>query len=143
MRKIYERPNVIIEEFMPNECVAACWKVACIVGNGNYGGYDKDKWGFWDGVAPIKKADDDHTGSCKDADNNFFSVNSAGEVIFDFEHSHEQNTNLFGGCTHLIDSGDNVVGEGDIIFWYTAQPGRRWNHYGVVEPVDAGHPNHS
>lgn len=29
MKKKWEEPSVMIQEFVPNECVAACFKLAC------------------------------------------------------------------------------------------------------------------
>lgn len=46
MKKRWETPKAMVEEFEANEYVAACWTVACNVGNGNYGDYG---WSYWGG----------------------------------------------------------------------------------------------
>lgn len=51
---------------------------------------------------------------------------------------------LNGGLDNTIDSDGNGIDPGDIIFWHTtADDGRRWNHWGVVQQEDPNHPNHS
>lgn len=48
MKEKWKEPRIQVQEFMPNEYVAACWTVACIVGSGNYGGYGSNAdWVMW------------------------------------------------------------------------------------------------
>lgn len=146
MKRAYETPTACAEEFMPNEYVAVCWSVACKVGNGNYGNYGKiDKWAHWNGQEPYGSYCDDHTGSCSISSNNQFNVSEDGTVSFYAENSSDQGS-LNGGYTSYIDiNGNNVVDDGDIIFWYTlsGNKDRRWNHYGTVVAADSSHPNRS
>lgn len=145
MKKMWEEPSIQVQEFMPNEYVAACWTVACSVGNGNYGGYG---WSYWNGVRPYpynKPETHDHTGSCSIASNNQFNVSESGRVSFYEENSSDQGS-LNGGYTGYIDkNGTGSIDDGDIIFWYTLSGNgdRRWNHYGRVTNPTPEHPNRS
>lgn len=146
----YVRPMMTGETFAPNEYVAACWTVACKVGNGDYGNYAPYRWwgrdwSRWGGDEPYGSKCHDHTGSCSQAVNNQFNVAEDGTVSFYAESSSDQGS-LNGGFTSYIDNnGNSKVDDGDIIFWYTlsASGDRRWNHYGVVTDPDSSHPNRS
>lgn len=146
MLEKWETPRVTIQEFEPNEYVAACWTVACTVGNGDYGRYgSRDWWRHWGYQEPYGSDCDNHTGSCSIEKNNQFNVSKDGVVSFYAENSSEQGS-LNGGYTDFIDNnGDGVVNHGDIIFWYTlsGNSDRRWNHYGTVVNPTPDHPNRS
>lgn len=151
MKKTWETPSIMVQQFEANEYVAACWSVACSVGNGNYGSYGtEDNWAHWNGVAPYGNQCDDHTGSCSHSANNQFNVSDSGVVSFYAENNNQQGS-LSGGYTSYIDvNSSGKVDGGDIIFWYTLgakdknnPKGRRWNHYGTVVNADSSHPNRS
>ena len=146
MERKWETPRVLVQEFEANEYVAACWTVACSVGNGNYGTYGyQDRWRNWNGQSPYGNNCDDHTGSCSIASNNQFNVSESGQVSFYAENSSDQGS-LNGGYTNYIDNnGNNTIDDGDIIFWYTLSSNgdRRWNHYGTVTNPTPNHPNRS
>lgn len=146
MKKMWAEPKIAVQEFVPNEYVAACWEVGCVVGNGNYGGYgDGDNWRMWDWVAPWGGACHDHTGSCRIPNNNQFNVDEYGNVSFFAENSSDQGS-LNGGYTGYIDrNNSDSIDNGDLIFWYTlsGNSDRRWNHYGTVTDISADHPNRS
>ena len=147
MKKEYVAPVIVGEEFSANEYVAACWTVACKVGNGNYGGYGEEQnWQHWDEVAPYGTRGDmhNHTGSCSIAVNNQFKVE--GNNVSFYAENNDQQGSLNGGYTDYIDENkDGIINDGDIIFWYTlgSNPDRRWNHYGVVTVANKSHPNRS
>lgn len=151
MKKRWETPKAVVQEFEPNEYVAVCWSVACAVGDGNYGNYAPSiswgvrNWSRWGGVAPYGSQCHDHTGSCSQSKNNQFNVDANGNVSFYAENSSDQGS-LNGGYTSYIDNNhNNQVDGGDIIFWYTlsGNSDRRWNHYGTVVGADPSHPNRS
>lgn len=147
MKKMWAEPKIAVQEFVPNEYVAACWQVGCIVGYGNYGGYGwKNDWAMWGGTPPQGgEASHDHRGSCSIASNNQFNVDADGNVSFFAENSSDQGS-LNGGYTGYSDNnGNNSIDNGDLIFWYTldADGDRRWNHYGTVMNISADHPNRS
>ncbi|MGN0643687.1 hypothetical protein [Gemmiger sp.] len=150
MKQTWVTPRVNIQNFEANEYVAACWGVACKVGSGDYGGYT---WSpYWQGLEPLGRDKDDHTGPCSHSENNQFRVNDSSTEVTDFwEINADQKTNLNGGVTYYIDNDNsgNING-GDIIFWYTDGSkdqnnpyGRRWLHYGTVVNADPKHPNRS
>lgn len=146
MKKSWEEPKIMVQQFVPNEYVAICWGVACSVGGGDYGTYGLE---YWDGVAPYGNLCHDHTGSCSISSNNQFNVDANNNVSFYAENNDEQGS-LSGGYTSYIDNnGNNKVDGGDIIFWYTlgydsrGKVNRRWNHYGTVVNADSKHPNRS
>lgn len=148
MKKEYVAPIIVGEEFSANEYVAVCWGVACIVGkNGNYGGYG---WEKWNGLEPLGRDCNDHSGSCSIASNNQFNVDTNGNVSF-YAENNDQQGSLNGAYTSYIDNNSNsTIDGGDIIFWYTngsadsnSPNGRRWNHYGTVVNADSKHPNRS
>ena len=33
MKKMWSEPRIAVQEFVPNEYVAACWEVGCVVGS--------------------------------------------------------------------------------------------------------------
>lgn len=146
MKKRWETPRAVVEKFEPNEYVAVCWTVACIVGDGNYGSYGQHaEWKQWDYKAPYGGGCNDHTGSCSIASNNQFNVDKNGRVSFYAEESSDQGS-LNGGYTSYIDvNGSHSINDGDIIFWYTLSGNgdRRWNHYGTVVNPTPEHPNRS
>ena len=147
MKKMWAEPKIAVQEFVPNEYVAACWQVACRVDYGNYGGYGwGDDWAMWGGTAPQGgDASHDHRGSCSIASNNQFNVDENGNVSFFAESSSDQGS-LNGGYTGFIDNnGNRSIDNGDLIFWYTVDDDgdRRWNHYGTVTDISADHPNRS
>lgn len=47
MKKMWEEPRIRVQEFMPNEYVAACWKINCNVEQG-IGFYDTNQNGRYD-----------------------------------------------------------------------------------------------
>ena len=143
MRRNYNSPLLMIEEFAPNEYVSSCYQVKCLVGKKNYGGYGWDKWS---GLEPYGKDCHNHTGECSIAQNNYFDfVNGTVSFIHENKNNGEE---LGGSYTDYIDNNkNNIVDAGDTIFWYTRSywknDERQWNHYGTVESVNPNHPNHS
>ena len=145
MKKMWAEPRVQVQEFIPNEYVAACFKLACRRGSeGN--SYPDD---FWyggerggDSHSPIGTPD-----TCGDANANRVITSEGGTFQSVGEFNGEQGW-LNGKMTHWIDKGQpGVIDPGDIIFWYTesgfGSNKRKWNHWGYVEQQDSSHPNHS
>lgn len=140
----YVRPMMTGETFATNEYVAACFMLACH--RGSKGNPYVDSYPYWDGPergkvshSPIGTAD-----TCGDASANRVITSEGGLVQNVGEYNGQQGW-LNGVYTHWIDNGkEGEVDPGDIIFWYTtASDGRKWNHWGVVQPEDPSHPNHS
>lgn len=141
MLEKWETPRVTIQEFEPNEYVAACWGVGCDVNWANW--YEKKYGGdYWNGVTH----DSAHCG------------NSSNQVIFDDNNDNvgdrmiETGTDGLGDlvCTIYTDETYHNVRDvssvniGDTIYWTTkASDGRTWNHRGKVFATAEGHPNRS
>ena len=140
MLEKWETPRVTIQEFEPNEYVAACWGVGCNVDWSNR--YEKWQGEYENGVTHRW----DHCG------------NSSNQVIFD-----DNNDNV---GDRMVETGTDGLGElecqiywdayytqprpvstveiGNIIYWTTtASDGRTWNHKGTVFATAEGHPNRS
>ncbi len=140
MLEKWETPRVTIQEFEPNEYVAACWGVAC---NFNDANNYEIKHGFWDNgnVSHAK----DHCG------------NSSNQVIYDdnedgtADRMVETGTNGLGNLSCKIYFSDNYTTErlvssvkvNDYIYWTTSAGDRTWHHQGYVTATADGHPNRS
>lgn len=141
MLEKWETPRVTIQEFEPNEYVAACWGVGCDVAWSN--AYEmKHDGDYWNGVTH----DSAHCG------------NSSNQVIFDDNGDNvgdrmiETGTDGLGDlvCTIYTDDTYSAVRDvstvkiGNTIYWTTrASDGRTWNHRGTVFATADGHPNRS
>lgn len=140
MKKRWETPKAMVEEFEANEYVAACWGVKCDVGWSN--DYEWMQGDYKNGVTHAL----DHCG------------NSSNQVIFD--------DNADGIADRMIETGTDGLGDlictiyedenysqirdvstvkiGNTIYWTTtADDGRTWNHKGTVFETAEGHPNRS
>lgn len=140
MLEKWETPRVTIQEFEPNEYVAACWGVACDVDWSNR--YENWQGDYDNGVTHRG----DHCG------------NSSNQVIFDDngdgigDRMVETGTDGLGdlACTIYTDDTYRTVRKvstvkiGNEIYWTTtASDGRTWNHRGTVFGTAEGHPNRS
>lgn len=135
MKKKWEEPKILVQEFMPNEYVAACWGVACSVDAANK--VDKNS----DGVTHQRN----HCGLTSnqflvDADNNG-TPEAMQEIL----------TDGLGTLNCIVyDSEDyknrrliSTVKTGDYIYWTTSAGNRTWHHQGEVTATVPGHPNRS
>lgn len=140
MKKSWETPKAMVEEFEANEYVAACWGVKCDVDWSNH--YELKQGDYGNGVTHAS----DHCG------------NSSNQVIFDdnddgtADRMIETGTDGLGdlSCTIYMNENYNEIRNvstvkiGDTIFWTTrASDGRTWNHKGTVFATAEGHPNRS
>lgn len=140
MKKRWETPKAMVEEFEANEYVAACWGVGCDVNWSN--SYELKQGDYGNGVTHAL----DHCG------------NSSNQVIFDYnddgtaDRMIETGTDGLGNLSCTIFWDENYtqprdvssVKVGDTIYWTTrADDGRTWNHMGTVFATAEGHPNRS
>lgn len=140
MLEKWETPRVTIQEFEPNEYVAACWGVACDVDWSN--DYELRQGDYNNGVTHRG----DHCG------------NSSNQVIFDDngdgigDRMVETGTdglgdltcNIFWDKNFIYSRNVSTVQIGETIFWTTtASDGRTWNHKGKVFATAEDHPNRS
>ena len=140
MLEKWETPRVTIQEFEPNEYVAACWGVACSFKKANR--YEQEH-GFWNNgnVSHVI----DHCG------------NSSNQVIFDDDGNGigdrmvETGTDGLGTLTCTIYTSGSYTTErpvssvkvNDYIYWTTSAGDRTWHHQGYVTATADGHPNRS
>lgn len=141
MKKIWEEPRVLVQEFTPNEYVAVCWGVACSVNDAN--NYE----------ASIHNSAQDHrTEYCGTTGHQWLTdSNNDGTP----ERMSEINTDGLGtlACTIYTDGtyrtqGDiSTVRVGQYIYWTTSAGSgwdrRTWHHQGWVTETTPGHPNRS
>lgn len=140
MKRRWETPKAMVEEFEANEYVAACWGVKCDVNWSNR--YEEWQGDYGNGVTHAL----DHCG------------NSSNQVIFDdnddgtADRMIETGTDGLGdlSCTIYTDENYSQIRDvrtvkiDDIIYWTTtASDGRTWNHRGTVFATAEGHPNRS
>lgn len=145
MKKIWEEPRVLVQEFTPNEYVAVCWGVGRDVSWAN--DYEQ-KYGFWYG-GNVSHASD-HCG------------NSSNQVIYDRNNDGVGEAMIETGtdgletlaCTIYTDydrytgrftgqTSASQVEVGDLIYWTTSSGNRTWHHRGTVTATAEGHPNRS
>lgn len=145
MKKRWETPEAMVEEFEANEYVAVCWGVACDV---SWANEHEQKYGFWDG-GNVSHASD-HCG------------NSSNQVIYDHDNDGvgeamvETGTDGLGTLSCSIYTGYNEyngsftnpilaseVHIGQEIYWTTSSGSRTWHHRGTVTATAEGHPNRS
>ena len=141
-KKMWREPRVEVQEFVPNEYVAACYMLACQRGPENDFKYGK----YW--KSP-ERGDVSHSATgtpdtCGDAGANRVITDDGGVFQSVGEYNGEQGW-LNGGLDYILQmNSNNTVDPGDVIFWHTtASDGRKWNHWGVVQQQKPGHPNHS
>lgn len=143
------RPMIIEECFVSNENIAysvvACYKIACNVGRPN--NYAKDYsngpgWN-WNNEYGGVWHESSGTGNCSDANSNRLLSNGIVSGSSIQEYRQDRNKWLDGKIETITPNQDGEVGPGATVYWYTKDDNRRWNHKGVIQRVDASHPNHS
>lgn len=146
MKKRWVEPRVQVEEFMPNEYVAACYQLACQRGPENSLTYG-DHWNSPEkgnvSHSPLGTLD-----TCGDPSANRVITDDGGLFQSVGEYNGEQGW-LNGGLDRILNQAGSAdtIDPGDVIFWHTNASGkgdnRKWNHWGVVQQQDPNHPNHS
>lgn len=145
MKKIWEEPRVLVQEFTPNEYVAVCWGVSCDVNWANQ--YEQD-YHFWDdgNVSHAR----DHCGNSSnqviyDHDNNGVGeamvetgTDGLGTLACTIYKGYDRSTGDFTGLTSASE-----VHIGQQIYWTTQSGNRIWHHRGTVTATAEGHPNRS
>lgn len=149
MKRKYEKPMAFEEVFAAeNYCTTACYKIACAIHS-----EPNPPLGYKWKNHSYRTNREDHLGAadgsgCLNSNLNRILVNDDGTLKSVEEKS------LHGGGK---DGGDGwMAGEMDwpdntflkpgvTVYWHTTRenPHRGWNHYGVIEPADSSHPNHS
>lgn len=141
MKRRWETPKAIVEEFEANEYVAVCWGVACYIDKAN--GYERS----------IHNSAQDHRSEyCGTTGHQWLTDrNNDGTP----ESMSEIGTDGLGtlACTIYTDGtyrwrgNISEVGVGDYIYWTTSagsgRDRRTWHHQGLVTETTPGHPNRS
>lgn len=137
MKEKWTTPRTVIEEFTPNEYVAACWGVACSVEHANQ--YEKDHGYYNDGDVSHAL---DH---CGNQEYQKITLNSKGKPKFMTEVGTDGLGNLY--CT-IYKSADyssylpiTDVKAGDYIYWTTTAGSKTWHHQGTVVGTIPSNPN--
>lgn len=139
MKRKWEEPSIQIQEFIPNEYVAVCWGVACVIDAANQ----------WERDHKNKPEEIFHEqGHCGTQGHQWLVDNDDNGVP---ESMQEIKTDGLGTLDCTIYEGDaygpekdiSTVKVGDYIYWTTSSGTRTWHHQGRVEATFPGHPNRS
>lgn len=142
-RKCYERPMMFVQNFVPNEYVAACYTLECVVGDNMTPpkGFQWKKQEY----GGVTHSPSGTSGTCGDALANRIITNDNGVILSIDEHNNEQGW-ISGGLDDWYDENNNGrCDPGDVIYWHTYSEDRkrRWNHWGYAAAEDPSRPNHS
>lgn len=151
MKKRWETPKAIVEEFEANEYVAVCWGVSCSVNAAN--DVERKTSGRWwiDGGWVHNNYDAgqthsaDHCGMLTNQwvidDNNDGTVDRMIETGTD--GLGDLTCTLFADDSYKTQVGFAGVKTGSYIYWTTSSGDRVWHHQGTVIGTDSSHPNRS
>lgn len=133
-RRVYQKPMMETEAFVPSAYCAVCYQVACNVWQNDPAGDDG-----WDPFHPLDKDYVHNRKHCGNADNQVIREDN-GKVV----SMTEIGTDGLGDlpCTILLPS-DGIFRPGMTVRWTTSSGTRTWTHTGTVENVFAGRPNAS
>lgn len=144
-KKVYQKPLLMSEDFVPQEYVAACWGVGCNVETAN----DYEKNHYYSGKTTWWDLGCSHaSGHCG---------SSANQVIRDLNNDNigdemvEVGTDGLGTLTCTIYSDATYTKEilvssvkpGSTIYWTTASWPKVWHHVGTVFASVPSRPNMS
>lgn len=137
MKEKWMAPKTVIEEFTPNEYVAACWGVACDWEEANK--YEK-RHHFWDNGNVSHAAD-----HCGNEEYQKIILNSKGDPVSMIETGTDGLGDLhctiykYGGYSSILPI--DQVKAGMKIFWTTTSGSRTWHHQGTVVGTVPSNPN--
>lgn len=136
MKKIYERPHAIVQEFSPNEYIAACYTMSCNISSTYNDGKVPQRdaktirsQGWTDYVWESKP----HGSACgnsasyNDKTGTFYEAGKGSQI----ENVHIYDMTFAGGKSKATWQSIDINGTGT------------YNHYGYAYPADANRPNHS
>ena len=138
MLEKWETPRVTIQEFEPNEYVAACWYIACKYGIHNntdpisHNLHQKGSDGLGCGWADNQVIRDNPDGT--------FSIREEDGYLEDYDMEMTKNSDYTGLSLTLAN-----VKANDTIYWITksSDGSQKWFHYGTVVNPTPDHPNRS
>lgn len=139
MKEKWTTPRTVIEEFTPNEYVAACWGVACNWSAAN--AYEEDH--------PYKPDPVSHASDACGLSSSQYLVDSDGDDTPDamYEASKELGklrctVYADGNYTQIVRDLSQIK-VNDYIYWTTSSGPRVWHHQGWVKATVPGKPNMS
>lgn len=149
-KKTYGKPALVVEQFVANGYICACYSVACLqpsyVGNNSSPGDQNTT--YWLEAAYGTDCHY-HSGSCKASSNNYITTDDNGVITGGYEDNSEQGKLTIGANGYYDDNnGNGKCDAGDTVYWTTyGKDGngnnRCWNHYGTADVADSKHPNAS
>lgn len=140
MKRKWEEPSIQVQQFIPNEYVAVCWGVSCIINQANS---IENRYYH----NPIEAGVTHRAEFCGNSLNQHIEANSSGVATGMIETG----TDGLGNLTCTLYTDDNYSREdsfadvkiGDTIYWTTSAGDKTWHHVGHVDGVDDDHPNRS
>ena len=128
MKKMWTKPSVEVQEFIPNEYVAACWYIACDYGQGESNHYDP-MGGFHDAYSDGTGCGYAHNQVIRQPQKGIFTIREEDGFGEDYDMVMTRNADWSNLRNTLSD-----VQVGETIYWTTtASDGRIWYHKGQVE----------
>ena len=136
MKKKWVAPRTEVQKFEANECVAACWGVACDTAAA-------ERW-EWSQFHTIRAHDDDVCGSF--SNQIIYDDDNDGEADRMVElHYGENGATLYTDGTYSTVLNIRDVKPGQTLYWITKGPLGviDYHHQGIVQETFPGHPNRS
>lgn len=145
MKMRWEEPRIEVQQFMPNEYVAACWGVSCLVDEAN----DVEKGWMLNNWESNYENGQTHDAAHCGMQTNQWVIDDNGDGKVD--RMIETGTDGLGNLTCTLYTGSNYktqasfsgVTTGSYIYWTTSAGDRTWHHQGRVVGTDSSHPNRS
>lgn len=145
MKMRWEEPRIEVQQFMPNEYVAACWGVSCSVDAAN----DVEKrWVLNCWESNYEKGQTHDAAHCGMQTNQWVIDDDGNGTV---DRMIETGTDGLGDLTCTLYTGPDYKGvtsfsgvtTGSYIYWTTTSGNRTWHHQGRVVGTDSSHPNRS
>lgn len=135
-KKVYQKPLLMSEDFVPQEYVAACWTLECKQGTTGDEVTKSDRYDIESNGHYYM----DHSGSCSSAVNNVIANNNG--VITVRENNSEQG---WLDCTVVSPASWTDVTPNMEVRWTTTDRfgTKTWTHKGTAGALMPGHPNMS
>lgn len=138
MKKNYETPKVLVQEFEVDEYIAACLYIGC----------DWNEANAWE-AAHKSPSDITHSGTECGTPSHQVLIDSNNDGYIDamYENSTQQgrlDCTLFKTDDYDEVADFNSIKVGATVYWRTyAADGRYWSHQGTADAQDPAHPNRS
>ena len=140
MKKTWEVPVILVQQFEANEYVAACWGVGCSVDEANQ--IERNLGIYQPGVLDHSS---DHCGLSGNQviydDNNDGTADRMVEVGTDGLGT--LNCTIYTDYSYSTPMDVSSVSAGQSIYWTTSAGNKTWHHVGTVFNTVPGHPNRS